>query len=246
MVSQALLISSDGKDAFDSSDNTMPLVPILIFVWIFVPLVKHSRSSTFNLLTKAIMFVMLASMSVLYTFLGSQRVMSAPSILPEKISDIDMTFGFLTSYLVVPLLCIAEDRVDYSSPSQSHSPVNSAQSYSLFVRYSGVVRFLFGLIMCMKVAASPTNQISIDPFQLLLVCIFTVTSVSSKMTAYLYKFTENQVISLAMPCLISVLLVLGSKSDIGQINTVANYIATFFAYQFLVIIPFGLFYLRSE
>ena len=75
-----------------------------------------------------------------------------------------MTFGFLTSYLVVPLLCIAEDRVDYSISSQCKSPENSAQSYNLFVRYSGIVRFLFGLTMCLKVAASPTNQISIDPF----------------------------------------------------------------------------------
>lgn len=65
------------------------------------------------------------------------------------------------------------------------------------------------------------------------------------MTAYLYKFTENQLISLVLPCMISIILVVGSESDIGSINTVANYIATFFAYQFLVIIPFGLFYLRS-
>ena len=99
--------------------------------------------------------------------------------------------------------------------------------------------------MCFKVAGSATNQISIDPFQLLLVCIFTITSVASKMTAYLYKFTENQLISLVLPCMISIILVVGSESDIGSINTVANYIATFFAYQFLVIIPFGLFYLRS-
>ena len=100
--------------------------------------------------------------------------------------------------------------------------------------------------MCLKVAFSATNQITIDPFQLLLVCIFTITSVASKMTAYLYKFTENQLVSLVLPCLISIGLVMGSsESDIGSINTVANYIATFFAYQFLLIIPFALFYLRS-
>ena len=72
MVSQALLISSDDEVSTEASspENMMPLIPILVFVWVFVPLVKHSRSSTFNLLTKAIMFIMLASMSVLYTFLG--------------------------------------------------------------------------------------------------------------------------------------------------------------------------------
>ena len=50
------------------------------------------------------------------------------------------------------------------------------------------------------------------------------------MTAYLYKFTENQLVSLVLPCMISIILVMGSESDIGSINTVANYIATFFAY----------------
>ena len=62
----------------------------------------------------------------------------------------------------------------------------------------------------------------------------------------MYKFTENQIISLVLPCMISIILVMSSESDIGSINTVANYIATFFAYQFLVIIPFGLFYLKSS
>ena len=81
---------------------------------------------------------------------------------------------------------------------------------------------------------------------MLIICIFTVTSVSSKMTAYLYKFTESQLVSLLLPCAISTYLVMNFHSDIGQINTMANYIATFFAYQFLVIIPFGLFYLRTS
>lgn len=79
---------------------------------------------------------------------------------------------------------------------------------------------------------------------MLIVCIFTLTSVSSKMTAYLYKFTESHFISLVLPCTISIVQVVTSGADIGLINTVANYVATFFAYQFLVIIPFGLFYLR--
>ena len=64
------------------------------------------------------------------------------------------------------------------------------------------------------------------------------------MTAYLYKFTGNHFISLILPCAISILQVVSSDANVGQINTVANYVATFFAYQFLVIIPFGLFYLR--
>ena len=79
---------------------------------------------------------------------------------------------------------------------------------------------------------------------MLLVCIFTITSVSSKMFAYLHKFTENHLISLALPCLISIICVICSNADIGIVNSIANYVATFFAYQFLVIIPFGLYYLR--
>ena len=94
----------------------MPLIPILVFVWVFVPLVKHSRANSFTLLTKAIMFIMLASMSVLYSCMSTQDEFNSPPIMPEKFSDIDVTFGFLTSYFVVPLLCIAEDRVDYSKP----------------------------------------------------------------------------------------------------------------------------------
>ena len=142
-------------------------------------------------------------------------------------------------------MCIAEDRVDYSRPN-SESPGNSAVSYSYFLQYSGVYRFLFGLVLSLTVAASPNNYLQVDPFQLLIVCIFTVTSVASKMTAYLYKFTESSLISLVIPCLISIVLVVATDSSVGSINTVANYIATFFAYQFLVIIPFGLFYLRSS
>jgi len=79
---------------------------------------------------------------------------------------------------------------------------------------------------------------------MLMVCIFTIATVSSKMTAYLYKFTENNFISIAVPCAISIVQVVASDADIGLINTVANYIATFFAYQFLIIIPFSLYYLR--
>ena len=78
----------------------------------------------------------------------------------------------------------------------------------------------------------------------MLLCIFTLTSVSSKMVAYLYKFTESHFISLLLPCFISIMMVICSEADIGLVNTVTNYVATFFAYQFLVIIPFGLYYLR--
>ena len=65
------------------------------------------------------------------------------------------------------------------------------------------------------------------------------------MTAYLYKFTESHLIALVLPSLISLGQAYFSNSETGQVNTVANYVALFFAYQFLIIIPFGLFYLRT-
>ena len=83
-----------------------------------------------------------------------------------------------------------------------------------------------------------------DPFQMLMVCIITITSVTSKMFAYLHKFTENYLLSIALPCAISVICVFAPEADLGITIKIANYVATFFAYQFLVIIPFGLFYLR--
>ncbi len=76
-------------------------------------------------------------------------------------------------------------------------------------------------------------------------CVFTTTSVSSKMAAYLYKFTNSHYVSLVLPCIISIVQVVGANGNIGIVNTVANYVAEFFAYQFIAIIPFGLWYLRS-
>ena len=81
---------------------------------------------------------------------------------------------------------------------------------------------------------------------MIIVCIYTATSVGSKMSAYLDKFTGSISMSVILPAVISVIMVFSCESmNIQLINLVANYIATFFAYQFLVIIPFGLFYLKS-
>ena len=194
VVLQAFTSSLSMDSIVDGEVSMAHLCPILILVWLIVPLVnRNSRSSSspFNLITKTTMFLMLATTSLLYTFMGSDSSsFYVPPFFPEKLSDMDVTIGFLSSYFVVPLLCIAEDRVDYSNAS-SPAPANSANSYHKFARYSGFARYLFGALMCLKVAASPTNHISLDPFQLLIACIFTVTSVSSKMTAYLYKFTES-------------------------------------------------------
>lgn len=85
-----------------------------------------------------------------------------------------------------------------------------------------------------------------DPFQMMMVCIFTVTIVAARLTAYLHKFTGSHMISLGLPALISLIQVLTSQADFTLIETVANYISVFFAYQFCIIIPFALFYLRSE
>lgn len=215
---------------------------IICFVWVFVPLVKNSRASYLNLMTKVIAFVMLASCSIIWSSMNYS--INLPSFWPETMAGIDSTFGFLTSYFVLPLLIIAEDRRDYSSPHTS-SPANSTTSYTLFLYISGFVRYGIAMLLCLTIAASATNYIEIDPFMVLLMCIFTITSVSSKMTAYLYKFTNSHFIALILPCVISVVQVICSNGNIGMVNTVANYIAEFFAYQFLAIIPFGLWYLRS-
>ena len=199
-------------------------------LWAAVPMVQNAKSSTVDLMTKMMMFVMLISISIMFCSLTSSTILFPP-ILPEKISNMDQVFGFMTSFFVLPLLKIAEDHRDYAIPS-STSPVNSAQSFSMFVKYSGLARFAIGMLLALTVAANTeTNFIPIDPFQMLLVCIFTVTAVSSKMSAYLNKFTDSHFISILLPALISVMTVIGSGADIGQINTIANYAATFFAYQ---------------
>mmetsp|Transcript_47825 Transcript_47825/g.63217 ORF Transcript_47825/g.63217 Transcript_47825/m.63217 type:complete len:132 (-) Transcript_47825:608-1003(-) len=131
--------------------------------------------------------------------------------------------------MVLPLLIIAEDRKDYSIPG-STTPANSKLSYGLFSGYSGLARYAIGLILCFSVAASGKNEVGLDPFQVLLVMIFTVTSVCSKMTAYLYKFTESHFIAMFLPCLISFGQAMYSNSETSQVNAVANYVALFFAY----------------
>lgn len=183
---------------------------------------------------------MLGTCSVIFTGLSSTQF-TVPSMFPSEISNLDQTFGFLTSFFVLPLLKIAEDTKDYSK-ALSDSPERSAESYSLFVKYTGVARLCFGLFVCFTLIG---NNLLIDPFQMFMVCIFTIASVSSKMTAYLYKFTQSHMISILLPCAVSAVQVVSSGSNIATINSVANYVATFFAYQFLIIIPFGLFYLRS-
>lgn len=95
-------------------------------------------------------------------------------------------------------------------------------------------------------AASSVNEINLDPFQVVLACVFIITSVCSKMTAFLYKFTESHIVSTLLPCTISLVLLMISNAKNGQVNSIANYVALFLAYQFLIIIPFGLFYLRTS
>ena len=140
-----------------------PLAIILIFVWVFVPLVKNTRASQLNLITKTIVFIMLVLCSMCFRCLTTHE-MNSPPIFPEEISNLDKTFGFLTSYFVLPLLIIAEDRKDYSSEANSASPYNSASSYQLFLKTNAIARFLFGLIFCLSLNSNQTNFIWIDPF----------------------------------------------------------------------------------
>ena len=85
-----------------------------------------------------------------------------------------------------------------------------------------------------------------DPFQMMLLCIFTVTLVASRLMTYLHQYTNNYWISLGLPAAISIGQILTSSHDITLIEIVANYISVFFAYQFCIIIPFMLWYLRTE
>ena len=194
--------------------------------------------------TKAIVFVMLNAFSVIWSLLKNRQQTNLPNFWPESIGNFDQTFGFLISYFVLPLLLIVEDRKDYSR-SQSASPEDSSQNYQLFARFSLVLRYLVGLVVCLHVVASEKNELQLDPFQVMLASVFTVSSVSSKMVAYLHKFTESHFLSLVLPFVLSLSLLLAADAGLGPVNSVANYVAAFFAYQFLIIIPFGLLYLRS-
>ena len=97
------------------------------------------------------------SCSLMWTTL-SGSFEHVPPMSPNNPGDVDTTFGFLTSYMVMPLLIIAEDRKDYSV-ADSPTPTNSTHSYRLFSGYSGLVRYAIGLILCFTVAAGAQNEI---------------------------------------------------------------------------------------
>ena len=89
---------------------------------------------------------------------------------------------------------------------------------------------MFGFMLCIHYGTMEPGDLHMDPFQMMLACIFTVTLVASRLTAYLHKFTDSYLISLGLPAFISILQVLTSGSDITLIEIVANYISVFFAY----------------
>lgn len=220
----------------------LPLAVILIFLWVLVPLVRMENNASMSLRMKLSAFFMLLMCSVLFKLLLAGGNFNPPKFINW---DIDSTYGFLVSYLIIPLLQIAEDRKDYTLQT-SRSPENSAVAFNYFCGISSSVRLLFGFIMAFTVAANQRDIFVLDPFQMLMVCIFTATSVGTKLSAYLDKFTGSVAMSVVLPAVISVIMVFSCEShDTKLINLVANYIAVFFAYQFLVIIPFGLFYLKS-
>jgi hypothetical protein len=229
-------------DVTSTLARQLPLAIILVFLWILIPLVRMEHSASMSLRTKLIALFMLLSCSVLFKFLLTTPALNFPYLFNW---DIDSTYGFLVSYLIVPILQIAEDRKDYTR-ARSNSPENSAVSFKYFLSLSCIVRVSFALLMCLTVATNQRDIFILDPFQMIIVCIYTATSVGSKMSAYLDKFTGSISMSVILPAVISVIMVFSCEShNIQLINLVANYIATFFAYQFLVIIPFGLFYLKS-
>lgn len=66
---------------------------------------------------------------------------------------------------------------------------------------------------------------------MIIVCIYTATSVGSKLSAYLDKFTGYISMSVILPAVISVVMVFTCEHmNIKLINLVANYIAAFFGY----------------
>ena len=169
----------------------------------------------------------------------------SPPLSPDNPADVDTTFGFLTSFMVLPLLTVSEDRRDYSIKG-STIPETTTTSFRRYTAYSGIARYFVGLILCFMVTLGAQNEVQLDPFSVLLVCVFTIASVCSKMSAFLHKFTESHLLSTVLPCIISLVLLMTSSGLNGQVNTIANYVALFFAYQFLIIIPFGLLYLRAH
>ena len=50
------------------------------------------------------------------------------------------------------------------------------------------------------------------------------------MTAYLYKFTDSNFVAFSLPCFLSIVQVMATGTNFNEINSVANYVATFFAY----------------
>ena len=76
---------------------------------------------------------------------------------PDNPGDVDTTFGFLTSFMVLPLLAVTEDRRDYSGSSTV--PGATTQSFRRYTAYSGVARYAVGLILCFMVALGAQNEI---------------------------------------------------------------------------------------
>ena len=115
-----------------------------------MPLIKYERAGKIKLMMKGFIFTSLVLCSIIFCH-NTYKEMHVPSFHPLSYHEIDSNFGFLCSYLVIPLLAIAEDRVDYSK-SDSDAPRNSAQSFKLFVNASFYIRFIFGFIICLTMA----------------------------------------------------------------------------------------------
>ena len=66
---------------------------------------------------------------------------------PAATWAIDDTYGFFSSYLILPLLAIAEDRCDYSERG-STAAGNGTEAYTLFLKYNTFARLMFGAMLC--------------------------------------------------------------------------------------------------
>jgi len=65
------------------------------------------------------LFVSLVSCSLIWTALNKD-LSHVPPMKPDNPGEVDATFGYLVSFLILPLLSVTEDRKDYSiegSPS---------------------------------------------------------------------------------------------------------------------------------
>ena len=119
---------------------------ILCFLWVLVPFASKQAEGIQTLSTKLAVLALLSIGSIWYksTVSKDRYQIQMP---PAATWAIDDTYGYFSSYLILPLLAIAEDKRDYSAPSDNSAQIGSS-AYNLFLKYNTFVRLLFGGLLC--------------------------------------------------------------------------------------------------